>query len=396
MTYRGVSVFTNQPIEVTVQGGKITAITDLDSSLSLSASQHVSPDDGGCLPYIAPGFLDMQVNGYQGSDYSLDDFSEDHLHNIVSMLAASGTTQHIPTIITSPQARILRTLRIISKARQNSSDIAAALPGIHIEGPYISSEDGPRGAHDAAYIRDPDFTEFEEWQEAADGNIAIVTVAPERKGAIEFIKKITDSGVIAAIGHTAAAPEQIREAIAAGARLSTHLGNGSHSHIPRLNNYIWEQLAADELMAGMIADGFHLPASVVNVFARAKGLDRLILVSDVALLGGLQPGIYRWGNLDVQVFDDGHLGLLGTGFLAGAAHLLDWDIAHFINFTGMDLAATIPLCTRNPAKLLKLEENVDTLEVGAPANLVLFMFQPGGERLNILRTIRAGTEIFSQ
>jgi len=153
-------------------------------------------------------------------------------------------------------------------------------------------------------------------------------------------------------------------------------------------------LAADELMAGMICDGFHLPPSVVKVIARAKGLDRLILVSDVALLGGFDPGIYKWGNFDVQVFDDGHLGLPGTEFLAGAAHLLDWDIAHFINFSGYDLASTIPLCTTNPAKLLKLAENFGKLEVDTPANLTLFTFQPGEKRLNILKTIRAGKEIF--
>jgi len=381
MNYQGISVFTNQPVEIAVQADKISAITQLESSSG--------------LPYIAPGFLDMQVNGYFGSDYSLEDFSETHLRNIISSLAASGTTQHIPTIVTSPKGRVLKTLRIISRAINNSPDIAAAIPGIHVEGPYISSEDGPRGAHDPAYIRDPDFAEFEEWQEAAEGRIAIVTVAPEREGAIEFIKQVTASGVVVAIGHTAAKSETIRKAVAAGARLSTHLGNGSHSVIPRLKNYIWEQLAADELMAGMICDGFHLPLSVVKVIARTKGLDRLVLVSDVALLGGFKPGIYKWGNLDVQVFDDGHLGLPGTGFLAGAAHLLDWDIAHFINFSGYDLASTIPLCTTNPAKLLKLAENFGKLEVGALANLVLFTFHSGDERLNILKTVRAGKEIFT-
>lgn len=381
MKYRGVSISAHEPIEVTVWDGIITAIDRL----------HAVSD----LPYIAPGFLDMQVNGYQGSDYSLDDFSEVHLHNIVAKLAASGTTHHIPTIVTSPQERILRTLHIISRVRHDSPDVAAAIPGIHIEGPYISSEDGPRGAHDPTFIRDPDFAEFEAWQEASDGKIAVITLAPERHGALDFIRKVSDSGVVAAIGHTAASPELIREAIAAGARLSTHLGNGSHSLLPRLKNYLWEQLSADELMAGIIADGFHLPSSVVKVFVRAKGLDRLILVSDVALFGGFQPGIYTWGNLDVQVFDDGHLGLPGTEFLAGAAHLLDWDIAHFMNVTGADPGATIPLCTINPAKLLGLAENFGTLEVGAPANLVLFRFQPGDERLTILHTIRAGTEIFS-
>ncbi len=382
MNYQGISVFTKQPVEITVQGDKISTIKPLKSAKG--------------LPFIAPGFLDLQVNGYNGSDYSLEDFSEEHLNRIISSLAASGTTQHVPTIVTGPRERILKTLDIIAEARARSFDIASAIPGIHIEGPYISSEDGPRGAHDPAYIRNPNLSEFEEWQKAARGKIAIVTVAPEKEGMIDFIKKVTASGVVIAIGHTAAKPEQIQEAVAAGARLSTHLGNGSHSYLPRLKNYIWEQLASDDLMAGIITDGFHLPQSVVKVMVRAKGLARVILVSDVALLGGFQPGVYKWGNLDVQVFEDRHLGLAGTGFLAGAGHLLDWDIAHFMSFMGSDLVSTIPLCTTNPAKILKLAGNFGRLEVGAPANLVLFTFQPGDERLDIVRTIRAGKEIFTK
>jgi len=164
--------------------------------------------------------------------------------------------------------------------------------------------------------------------------------------------------------------------------------------LPKLKNYIWEQLAADELFAGIICDGFHLPSSVVKVFARAKGLDRLILVSDVALLGGLSPGIYKWGNIDVEVFKDGHLALPGSGILAGAGHLLDWDIAHFIRFTGNDLAKTIPLCTINPAKVIEMPENYGRLEVGAPANLTLFYYQPDADRLQIFRTICRGKVIF--
>jgi N-acetylglucosamine-6-phosphate deacetylase len=133
---------------------------------------------------------------------------------------------------------------------------------------------------------------------------------------------------------------------------------------------------------------------VISVIARTKGLDKLILVSDVALLGGFAPGIYQWGNLEIQVFEDGHLGLPGTGFLAGAGHLLDWDIAHFVNVTDYNLASTIPLCTSNPARLLGFAADVGELQAGAPANLVLFHFQSGEERLHILKTIRNGKEIF--
>jgi len=381
MKIRGISVFNRKPIEVEIKEGFIENIN------LLPGSEHN-------LPYVSPGFFDLQVNGYKGSDYSLEDFSEEHLRNIITNLAASGTTQHIPTIISSPHERILKNLEIISKAINTSTDIKEAIPGIHIEGPFISPEEGPRGCHDPSFIRDPDFEEFMQWQEVAEGRIVMVTIAPEREGSMDFIKKVTRTGVKIAIGHTGATPEITREAIEAGAQFSTHLGNGSYLILPKVNNYIWEQLAADELFAGIICDGFHLPASVVKVFARAKGLERLILTSDVALAGGLNPGIYKWGNMEVEVFKDGHLGLAGSGILAGAGHLLDWDIAHFIRFTGNNLANTIPLCTINPAKVIEMPHNYGKLEVGAPANLTLFHYQTGDDRLQIVHTLCKGSVIF--
>ena len=381
MKIRGISVFNKKSIEVEIKGGFIENISFL-------------PRNEKNLPYISPGFFDIQVNGYKGSDYSLEDFSEEHLRNIIVNLAASGTTQHIPTIISSSQERILKNLEIISKVINTSPDIKEAIPGIHIEGPFISPEEGPRGCHDPSFIREPDFEEFMQWQEAAEGRIVMVTIAPEREGSMDFIKKVTRTGVKIAIGHTGATPETIKEAVKAGAQFSTHLGNGSYPILPKVNNYIWEQLAADELYAGIICDGFHLPASVVKVFARSKGLERLILTSDVAFAGGLNPDIYKWGNMEVKVFEDGHLGLAGTGVLAGAGHLLDWDIAHFIRFTGNNLANTIPLCTINPAKIIKMPHNYGRLEAGAPANLTLFHYQTGNDKLRIIYTLRKGNVVF--
>jgi N-acetylglucosamine-6-phosphate deacetylase len=381
MIYQGISVFTREPVDVEVQGGHIQSLTPLKTN--------------GRLPYISPGFLDMQVNGYMGSDYSLEDLSEEQITKIIFHLSRSGTTQHVPTIITTPHERILRNLNVITKAIQSSRDIACAISGIHIEGPFISPADGPRGAHNAAYVRPPDLNEFKQWQEAAEGRITTVTLAPEWEGALEFIQEISSMGLTAAIGHTAAPPEQIRAAVEAGARLSTHLGNASHPMIPRLRNYLWEQLAEDRLMAGIICDGFHLPKSVVQVFTRTKGLDRLILVSDVAYLGGLKPGLYKWNDVEVQVFEDGHLGLSGTESLAGAAHLLDWDIPRFMEFTGYSLGETIPLCSWNPGRIQGAPDNYGRLEVGAPANLVMFEYEPGMDRLKVLKTIRCGREVYA-
>jgi N-acetylglucosamine-6-phosphate deacetylase len=134
---------------------------------------------------------------------------------------------------------------------------------------------------------------------------------------------------------------------------------------------------------------------MVQVFTRAKGLDRLILVSDAAYLGGLKPGLYQWNGVEVQVFDDGHLGLPGKEALAGAAHLLDWDIPRFIKFTGYGLRETIPLCTQNPARILKVPDHYGKLDAGAPANIVIFNYKPKMDRLKVLKTIRCGKEVYA-
>jgi len=382
LNYEGISIFTGKPVSVKTEEGFIVEIKEIKTKQA--------------FPFISPGFLDMQVNGYKGSDYSLEDFSIEHMKNIMEGLAQSGTTQHVPTIVSSPQELIVNNLKTISKAVDEYREIAVAVSGIHIEGPYISSEEGPRGAHDPEYIRDPDIGEFSEWQKACGGRISIVTLAPERKGAIEFIRYIVGEGITASIGHSGAAPEVISRAVDAGASMSTHLGNGSYATIPRLKNYIWEELARDELTIGLISDGFHLPPSVVKVFTRVKGLERVILVSDVALWGGMKPGIHKWGNLDIEVHKDGHLGLAGTEYLAGAGHLLNWDIAHFINFTGRNLGETVGLCTVNPAGILKLKNGYGKFKKGSPANLVLFNYEEGDDALEIIKTVRMGREVFSR
>src|SRR5262249_8138444 len=160
------------------------------------------------------------------------------------------------------------------RALDSDADLAAAVPGLHVEGPYLSPEDGPRGAHPLEHIRPPDWDEFQRFLEAAGGRIRLLTLAPEAEAALPFIERLPAAGIVVAIGHTGADPETIHAAVRAGARLSTHLGNGAHSMIRRHPNYIWEQLACDDLTASVIADGHHLPASVLKCFARVKGAER--------------------------------------------------------------------------------------------------------------------------
>lgn len=382
VTLDGISIFSGSPVSVLVEGPTIAQVADRSA--------------GGALPYLAPGFFDLQVNGYRGIDYTSDSLTEADIVRLIGELAASGTTTHLPTIITSPREIILRNLAILARARRRSPEVESAIPGYHMEGPFISPEEGPRGAHSSSQVRDADFEEYRAWQDAAEGLIRIVTVAPEVRGALAFIERVAQEGVVVAIGHTAASPERIREAVRAGARLSTHLGNGSHAMLPRLKNYIWEQLGADGLAASIISDGYHLPEAVVRTISRAKGLDRLVLVSDVAVNGGAEPGIYRWGDLAVEVFPDGHLGVHRTEFLAGAGHLLDHDVAQFVRFTGCAIGDAVRLCTTAPSRLLGLPSREGFCATGQPADLVLFDHDAAASRLVIRTTVQSGRVLYER
>ncbi|MDD3671830.1 MAG: amidohydrolase family protein, partial [Sphaerochaetaceae bacterium] len=259
LTVRGISPFDNSIIE-------------LDINSSCIAKKTVCSANDQIRAYVSPGFIDIQVNGYMGMDYSSATLQPEHLESMVRSMAATGTTQHCPTIVTASQDRILRNLELIRTTRDASPLLQHAIPGIHVEGPYISGADGARGTHDAAFVRNPDLNEFKEWQDAAKGLVKIVTLAPETKGALRFIEEVAATGVVVAIGHTQAKPAEILKAVEAGARLSTHLGNGSPTMINRLRNHIWPQLACDKLVASIITDGDHLPAEVVKTYTRAKGL----------------------------------------------------------------------------------------------------------------------------
>lgn len=380
--------------------GDVRLVPATSSPRSSASSPHVAihgSAEAEETAWWAPGFTDIQVNGYGGVDYSGGELTADDIRSVIAALAAAGTTMHVPTIITNSQERICRNLETLAGAIESDGTIAAAIGGIHVEGPYISAEDGPRGAHDVAYVRDPDWNEVSEWIAASRGHLRVVTLAPERSGAIRLIERLRAEGIAVAIGHTAATTADIRRAVAAGASLSTHLGNGSHAMLPRLDNYLWAQLAADDLTAGLITDGFHLPPPVMSTMYRAKGADRILLVSDAAPFAGLPPGTKSWGNITVEIYDDGHIGLAGTPFLAGAGHLLDRCIAQAVLHTEMSLAEAIRSASEIPARFIA-RQSIPVLG-GDPAqwrSFVRFLWASGMNELRVTHTVRDNQIIFSR
>ncbi len=375
----GCDYRSGKPVRVTIAGGLIERIDDLQS-------------DGGSGYLIAPGLTDLQVNGYAGFDLNTEPLMPETVRGIAVRLWSEGVTTFFPTLITNSEGNMVRSVRAIAEACRQWPEAAGAVGGIHLEGPFISREEGARGAHPAEYVRPPDFELFSEWQEAAGGMIRIITLSPEWPGSADFIRKASASGVIVAIGHTAATPEQIREAIEAGATLSTHLGNGSHQMLPRHRNYIWEQLAADELFITFISDGFHLPDSVMKVFMRMKP-ERAILVSDSTNFTGMASGDYSTHiGGEVTLTGAGKLHIKGNpNMLAGSGKSLLHCVQTLASKGLTSLADALDMAGLIPYRMAGLPGD-KLLTPGGVADLVLI--SKDNEELRIVRTIKGGETVF--
>ncbi|MCZ6633624.1 MAG: amidohydrolase family protein [bacterium] len=385
MVIRGKIPGTTEVTTIEIDGGTIRSVGD-----------GTGVDLGGDDVWVAPTIFDVQVNGVGGINYKGKDLTVEKIVETTEWMYKTGTGMWCPTVTTSSAEDAINGLKLLAQSCQESDAAAASFAGFHVEGPYIASEDGPRGAHPLEHTRDPDWDEFCRYQEAAEGRIRIFTLAPERDGALEFIEKVAETGVIVSIGHSGATPERIQEAIRAGAKMSTHLGNGAHAMLPRHPNYIWEQLAADGLWAGMIPDGFHLPEPVLKCFYRAKGKDRICLVSDVASIAGLAPGVYgKEGGLGKsELHANGKISLAGTPYLAGASLFLDSGIANVVRFTDASLADAMDMVTCNPARLLGIDDRIGTVEAGKEASLTLFRWEEGQEKLDIVATVVRGEVVY--
>jgi N-acetylglucosamine-6-phosphate deacetylase len=330
-------------------------------------------DIGAEDEWVAPAFWDIQLNGRSGHSFSGPNLTVDAAAAIIRDQGGLGTARLCPTLITAPVDQLVHGLRTIAEACARFPDVERRVVGIHLEGPFLSEQEGYRGAHPADAMRDPSWALFETLQQAAGGRIKIITLAPERTGSIDFIRRATNAGVVVALGHTAAPGSVIREAALAGARLSTHLGNGIASLLPRHPNPIWEQAALESLWASFIADGHHLDQATLRVLAMAKGPNGTILVSDASPLAGLPPG--RYGEWAIE--PNGRIVVADTPYLAGSNSDLATGLGNLLSATGWTIGQALTAVTSNPARLLGRE--VPSLEAGSPGNLVTFRVPGPGE-----------------
>ena len=374
LTLRGRNALGPGGLEVVVEHGRIHALTTV-------------ADPGDDAPWIGPGLIDLQVNGHRDGDANATAPDAAHIVAMSASLADHGVTRFLPTVITASADDMRARIRAIAEAVRTSGAASRAVAGIHVEGPSLSEQDGPRGVHPQEHIRPPSIAELQSWLDAAPGLLRVVTLSPHHPGSVEATRFLVAHGVRVAVGHTHASDAEIAAVVDAGATLSTHLGNGAHAVLPRHPNYLWTQLAEPRLAAGVIADGHHLPDTTLATMIAAKRDHGLFLVSDaVATPAALRDGGVSTVGGGVHLADDGALRHLSTGFLAGSVQTLDVGVATVARLTG-SLATAMRLACEAPAAVL---DDGPHWRPGARADVLLFAWQPGDTRITPLEVRVAG------
>ncbi len=369
----GILYSDNSRVSVEIEDGIIQKVSKIDSFNNETSAEQ----------YIAPALFDNQVNGYVGIEFSKPDLSVDDMLRVVREHRKNGVVSFMPTVITGSFESLNRSFGNLAKTLQNP-EVAYSVPGFHLEGPYISPVKGFYGAHRLEDVRKPDWDEFQQLNETANGKIMQVTLAPEVEGAIEFIKKSVQNNIVISLGHHNGNAEDIERAVDAGARTVTHLGNGMANSINRFENPLWMQLADDRLMSSLILDGFHLRPEIVKVFYRAKGAERTILTSDMTMLAGMPPGNYVWDGNDVELTPEGIIMFPKANCFAGASLPLKVGVGNMMKFSGCSLGEAINMASKNPADLYGLNDR-GVIAEGKRADIILFNLKGG--TLNIVDVV---------
>ena len=361
-TYTGLSPASGTPIAVTVADGLI---------------KKIEPRPGESVSkWISPGWIDLQVNGFAGVDYNSPATTTEEIGRSIQAQRKTGVTRLLPTVITGDLDEMAACLANLVRAKDELAE-GASIAGFHVEGPWISPEDGPRGAHPVEHVRPASVDEFKRLQDAAGGLIRLLTLAPESPGAFALVEYAAKSGVTVSIGHTGATAEQIEDAVRAGATMTTHLGNGAHAVLPKGSNYILQQMADDRLCAGLIVDGIHLSSEFVKIAVRAKGPERAFLVTDAVAPAGCAPGLHQLGSQQVRLSEDGSV-QLPNGRLAGSSLRMDKAVENVMRFAGIGVEQATRMASVNAAQAIALDERSCFLKQGDPAELVLFTLSETG------------------
>lgn len=336
---------------VTFDGGRVVDVVE-----------EAAPDADIQLPsgVLVPGLVDLQVNGYYGADFV--DATPEQWAEVTRRLPETGVTALVATFITAPVDATVDALRRTASLPAPCG--GAEVLGVHLEGPFLSERH--RGAHDPAYLRDPDRDAVDALLDAAPGLVRIVTLAPERRGGLDAVRRLVEAGVLVSIGHSDALGEQVYAAADAGARMVTHLFNAQRPLHHREPGVVGGALSDRRLTAGLIVDLHHVnPEACRIAFASAPG--RIMLVTDASSPAGMPPGRYELGGEPV-VLEPGQPPLREDGTIAGSSLALDEGVANAVGI-GIDLLTAVEAATRIPADLVG-REDLGRIEPGARADLV--------------------------
>jgi N-acetylglucosamine-6-phosphate deacetylase len=313
---------------------------------------------------LAPGLIDIHIHGGAGHDVMEPDASG--LNVLERSLLRSGVTAYVPTTVTAPIDRLLSTLDRLGRyitAKSSSTGVRAL--GIHLEGPFISH--AKRGVHPTADLLQPSPALLERFWQASHGIIRIITIAPELPGAVETIEQARKLGIVVSLGHSDANAAETQAAIEAGAAHGTHTFNAMRPLDHREPGILGVTLTDVRLTADIIADGIHVAPAVVDLFIKAKGLERAILITDAISATGKPDGSYRLGEMEVTVRDGR---CEHEGKLAGSVLTMDRAVRNAVAFAGIPMQAAITLATLNPARRLALEGDRGTIASGRIADLI--------------------------
>jgi N-acetylglucosamine-6-phosphate deacetylase len=296
----------------------------------------------------------LQVNGFGGVDFNAETLdAEVHDHALEAMLA-TGVTSCLPTIITASADDLAARFQALDRAVLASRLGPVMVPGYHLEGPFLNPGEGYHGCHPARVMIAPDVDLVQSLERRLKLPILLITIAPELPGSEAFVRTMTAAGKVVAIGHSAADAAAIARTAAAGAQLSTHLGNGLPRILPKLDNAIFAQLAEDRLYASFIADGIHLPRAALKVMLRAKGMERSILVTDAVSAAAAEPGLYPFAGMTVEFTKDGSVRVPGSPSLAGSGLTLDQAVRNLVAWGLASRVDAIRMASANPASLMSL------------------------------------------
>jgi N-acetylglucosamine-6-phosphate deacetylase len=362
---------------ITVESGRIGSI----ESLTQAEFERIDATHRFLDATLVPAYVDIHIHGCAGHDVM--EATPDALRAIGGYLATRGVGAYLPTTVTSPRKETLRALSglaTVIERHQQDSPTGATPIGIHLEGPFLSPR--KRGVHTEDLLEAPSIGLFDRLWQASEGHIRLMTIAPELPGAPELIAHATRFGVRCSLGHSDARVCEARAALLAGARSATHTFNAMRAMDHREPGLAAFVLDESSLFAEMICDGIHVDPMMVRIYLKAKGEDRIILVTDGISACGMPDGTYVLGEMEVDVRNGR---CTSKGILAGSVLTLDRGVQHFMKFTNADMKTAVRAASRNPSQLLGIDDAWGSLEVGWLANMTVL--SPAAE---VIQTFLAG------